>query len=293
MSHLKNAIKLAQSGQSDRAAEILRDLIQANPDDLYAWIWLAECTTDTAEARYAARHVLHIRPTNQRALLILEELGEEQSNWIPHWHLPKRKHDRPSQFPRPVLLIAGGILLGLATLIMSFALFTDIGDDNIIEAANQPVNRVSDDQDTSSVSIDERDSSSQPPRASSSEKVVQPDDDLDPEALTIDWIRDILSGKESADISFNCDNEARTGLQGVLEPFAERLLEYGIQTALRTLQVDAVFSVIEVIDDQAEYQVDGKIIVEVLGQRIESPPFSTVIRFVSDQGRWLVCEVAG
>jgi hypothetical protein len=76
MSTLKHAIDLARDGHSDDACDILRQLVATNKNDIYAWLWLAEYTPNTDEARAAAYHVLSLRPTNQRARKLLEQMGE-------------------------------------------------------------------------------------------------------------------------------------------------------------------------------------------------------------------------
>ncbi|MCI0709279.1 MAG: tetratricopeptide repeat protein [Chloroflexi bacterium] len=302
MSRLKKAISLAKSGQADRAAELLRELVQENHEDIYAWLWLAECTTDTGEARYAAKQVLSLRPTNSRALLILEELGEEDgTRFIPVWMRPKRKREdnRISRMsPRSKLLLFGGIITGIIALGLGFAYLTDFPNEAVSEAAvAEDIASVKSDDASITESEDFSATSGDDDAVSKIEPVPVPvrtdNDELDPEALTIQWIQDVVSGEEEADISFSCDDDSRSGLQRTLEPFLERLVEYGVRTALRTLQLEAVFDVIEVIDAGAEYEVDGRLIVDVLGQRIESPEFSTIIRFVSEQGKWVVCEVTG
>jgi thioredoxin-like negative regulator of GroEL len=73
MSTLKQAMRLAREGREDEATTILRELVTRNPNDLYAWLWLAECTTNPIEARDAAQKVLHRRSTHQRAQNILKE----------------------------------------------------------------------------------------------------------------------------------------------------------------------------------------------------------------------------
>jgi hypothetical protein len=102
-----------------------------------------------------------------------------------------------------------------------------------------------------------------------------------------------VTGEREADFSFSCDGDEPTGLQRTLEPLAARLLEFSIQNILRALQVDAVYTLLEVVDNTATYSVNGRIVIEIFGYRYESPRFDTAIRFISDQGRWAICEVAG
>ena len=282
MSELKRAISLAQAGHTDRAIEILRTLTENNPDDMYAWLWLAECTTDTEEARQAAKIVLKIRPTNQRALLILETIGDEAGlTQLLNRRTPKHKNDQPyDRSRRSQALVFGGFGASVLIVLLAFIFLTTPEG----RAYFSP-------EDSDSSKASQKESNSQKDKAKD-ENPIQVDDweNIDPETLTIQWFKGIITGEHEADMTWSCGDEP-SGLQKTLEPFAERLLEYGVRQALSIIQLDVVFNTVEVMDGTADYEVDGKIIVEVLGQRIESPEFSSVIRFISDGGQWLVCEV--
>ncbi len=76
MSTLRRAITLGRTGHQDKACAILRDLVQINPQDIYAWLWLAEFSPDAKEAAEAAYRVLQLRPTQHRAIEILQALDE-------------------------------------------------------------------------------------------------------------------------------------------------------------------------------------------------------------------------
>ena len=286
MSQLKRAISLAQSGQTDRAVEILRQLTATNPDDMYAWLWLAECTTDSEEARQAAKTVLKMRPTNQRALLILETLGDEAGlDQLQGRRSPKRKHDEPrNRSRRNQALVFGGFGVSVLVVLLAFIFLTNPAGRAFFSIGD------SDSANASGDKVSEKENDAQAEDTTQNPIEVDDWDDVDPESLTIQWFEGIITGEQEADVSWSCGEEP-SGLQKTLEPFAERLLEYGVRQTLRLIQLDAVFSTVGVMDGTAEYEVDGKIVVEILGQRIESPEFSTIIRFVSDGSQWAICEV--
>jgi ferric-dicitrate binding protein FerR (iron transport regulator) len=93
---------------------------------MYAWLWLAECSTDPAEARHAAQLVLAQRPTHWRARAILSNLEEN-----PPGNQPKQKQLTPAaQAPemsqrRPAGLLALGFLVLIAFIALAVVMFRE------------------------------------------------------------------------------------------------------------------------------------------------------------------------
>jgi hypothetical protein len=295
-SQLQEAIQLAKSGQADSAVEILRRLVQTNPDDMIAWLWLAECTTDIDEARFAARKVLEIRPTNARAQKILLELGEgEKRDWFSF--ASKRSVQKNDEVPKPPPWKLFGLIgISVLALVLAFVFLTDFphaGDNSSGELINptsgEGVRVAQNDEGSFS---DDAQPNNEADTASDTVAEDSPldEEDVHPEELTVQWLNDVIEGRESADFSWGCDDRP-SGLQGTLEPFLARVLEFGVRNTLRTIQLDAAFNLLSVIDDTAEYEIDGKIVVTIFGYKLESPEFKTVVRFAFDQGEWVVCEV--
>lgn len=79
MSSLRTAIKLARSGKKLRALALLRTLVDKNNEDIYAWLWLAQCTPDFDEAIEAVERVLAVRPTHQQAQAMLVALKQQRT----------------------------------------------------------------------------------------------------------------------------------------------------------------------------------------------------------------------
>jgi hypothetical protein len=64
---LRTAIQAAQSGNKMIARGILEQVIDQDPDNEVAWLWLASVVDDTEERRGALERVLRINPNNERA----------------------------------------------------------------------------------------------------------------------------------------------------------------------------------------------------------------------------------
>ncbi len=74
---LQQAITLARSGQIPAAAELLHGLVEREPTDGEAWLWLAGLTTDPNERLSALNRVLAINPADQRAQQGIEGLRRQ------------------------------------------------------------------------------------------------------------------------------------------------------------------------------------------------------------------------
>lgn len=64
---LRDAIQLAQSGQRSEARHLLEGVVQQNPNDALAWMWLATLSTDRAERIACLERTLILDPDNARA----------------------------------------------------------------------------------------------------------------------------------------------------------------------------------------------------------------------------------
>lgn len=71
---LRTGIQAAQSGNKAAARQILRQVIEQDPDSELAWIWLATLADDIAERRAHLERVIAINPANDRARQALEKL---------------------------------------------------------------------------------------------------------------------------------------------------------------------------------------------------------------------------
>ena len=71
---MQEAIKKAKLGQELSARELFIDIVQEDPDNKLAWLWLIGLLDDREDLILACEEVLRIDPTETRVLIRLEEL---------------------------------------------------------------------------------------------------------------------------------------------------------------------------------------------------------------------------
>ena len=64
---LNAAIQLIQSGNRQSAVPVLREIIQENPGEESAWLWLYTCIDQVEHKKLCLQNVLKINPANQQA----------------------------------------------------------------------------------------------------------------------------------------------------------------------------------------------------------------------------------
>lgn len=72
---LKVGIDAARSGDKATARSLLREVVNADPENELAWMWLASAVTSIEERRECLREALRINPENTRAREALGRLG--------------------------------------------------------------------------------------------------------------------------------------------------------------------------------------------------------------------------
>lgn len=80
---LSYATQLIKSGNKQAALPILREIVQADPNDENAWLWLYSCVDKSEQKKYCLQQVLKINPYNQHAHQALEKLNGQVSNPLP------------------------------------------------------------------------------------------------------------------------------------------------------------------------------------------------------------------
>jgi tetratricopeptide (TPR) repeat protein len=65
--HLRDAIAQAQAGQRTEARRMLREIVEADPTQALAWMWLATVSTDRAERIEYLERALALNPANNTA----------------------------------------------------------------------------------------------------------------------------------------------------------------------------------------------------------------------------------
>jgi hypothetical protein len=76
-SQLHQAVGLAQAGQTEQARQMLRQVVQAEPNNEVAWLWLASVAADQPEYVRALNAVLRINPNNQQAQQLLADFQQQ------------------------------------------------------------------------------------------------------------------------------------------------------------------------------------------------------------------------
>ncbi len=75
---LQQAIDLAKSGERDAAETLIRQVLETNPNNEVAWIWLSGVSRDVLVKREALKRVLQLNPDNQLAKEGLKRFGGDQ-----------------------------------------------------------------------------------------------------------------------------------------------------------------------------------------------------------------------
>jgi hypothetical protein len=71
------AASLARAGNHDKARPLLRQVVQALPDDERGWLWLAFVAASTEEKRGALRKALQLKPNDERVKQAFMQLLDE------------------------------------------------------------------------------------------------------------------------------------------------------------------------------------------------------------------------
>ena len=71
---LQQAINLFKEEKKEEASKVLTALLEQEPGNELAWLWLAACTAHPEERRYCLEKALEINPENQKARTALERM---------------------------------------------------------------------------------------------------------------------------------------------------------------------------------------------------------------------------
>lgn len=72
---LSQAVALIKAGNKSSALPILKEIVQENPQDEHAWLWLYSCVEETGQKKYCLKKALEINPHNQHAQQALQKLS--------------------------------------------------------------------------------------------------------------------------------------------------------------------------------------------------------------------------
>jgi len=72
---LRQAVQLIKTGNKQAAMPILKDIVQTEPNNEMAWLWLYSCVESILHKKHCLQKVLEINPNNQKAREVLEKLA--------------------------------------------------------------------------------------------------------------------------------------------------------------------------------------------------------------------------
>ena len=98
MDDLQHAIELIRAGDRAGGKRLLVGILQAEPRNELAWLWLAATVDEVEQQRECLARVLRINPQNQPALRILRTIRDGASTVtpIPPSALPAASPSRPA-----------------------------------------------------------------------------------------------------------------------------------------------------------------------------------------------------
>ena len=71
---LNNAVQLIKAGNKQAALPILREVVQADPNNENAWLWLFSCVEKPEQKKFCLQQALKINPDNQNTQKALDKL---------------------------------------------------------------------------------------------------------------------------------------------------------------------------------------------------------------------------
>jgi thioredoxin-like negative regulator of GroEL len=72
---LNRAIEAARNGDFDTAMLLLQQVVEKDPENPQAWLWLAKVVEDEEDEKVCLQNVLELDPRNVEATNMLRELG--------------------------------------------------------------------------------------------------------------------------------------------------------------------------------------------------------------------------
>jgi hypothetical protein len=118
---LNQAVALIKTGNKPAALPVLKEIIQANPRDENAWLWLYACVDEVEQKKICLQKALEINPANLDAHVALGKLTDLTSWPVQQAALPKATQLRPVSKNNPATRRDGRywlLTLGVAGLFM-------------------------------------------------------------------------------------------------------------------------------------------------------------------------------
>lgn len=110
---LEQAIALIKAGDTEKAKQLLADIIRQNPRDENAWLWMTRCVGSEKEKRFCFGQVLKINPQNKHAIEGIKRLDssvslitEPRKKIIQQPSIPQNKQNKPKNSNSLILLLS-------------------------------------------------------------------------------------------------------------------------------------------------------------------------------------------
>jgi len=100
-SPLHEAVQLAQAGRRDEARAQLLQIVQSDPNNEMAWLWLASVAADQPEYQRALNEVLRINPANHQARQLLVQFQQQYAATQPPPYASQQPYYAPPPAPQP------------------------------------------------------------------------------------------------------------------------------------------------------------------------------------------------
>ena len=91
MSKLPEAIEYAKSGNIAKARQLLNEVVEREPNNELAWLWMAGLVEKIDQQVYCLRQALRINPNNQNASQKLSQLTSQSNQTGSDCRLSKAK----------------------------------------------------------------------------------------------------------------------------------------------------------------------------------------------------------
>src|SRR6266508_4877700 len=79
---LQRAIRAARAGQREEARDLLLNIVDVDPQNEMAWMWLSGLVDSLEDRIIACENVLAINPANHKVRAHLERLQKQQKSFV-------------------------------------------------------------------------------------------------------------------------------------------------------------------------------------------------------------------
>ena len=93
---LIQAVQLIKSGNKQAALPLLKEVVQADPNNENAWLWLYACVDKVEQKKYCVQQALRINPDSKNARMALSKL-ENKTGAFSEQVNPKKQSERVTE----------------------------------------------------------------------------------------------------------------------------------------------------------------------------------------------------